>query len=376
MAVSNRRNLIEETPEYIWSALGPYRQRAEAAFPGGVIDLSIGSPVDDVPALIRGAVAAASNAPGYPTAASTPALRRAIVDWYARRRGVALDESNVLATNGSKEFISLLPFWLGLGSGDVVVQPRVHYPNYAEGAGLVGARVHSGSDPDDWPEDAALIWLNSPGNPDGVVNDVDYLRHAVARARQIGALIVQDECYIELGWDGPWAAEPIPSILDPRVVDGDVSGVLSCYSLSKQSNLAGYRAAVAAGDPHIIAGLINVRKTAGLSVNSLVQAGIAAALGDDVHVAAQKERYRGRRDKLKAAVASTNLTIESSLAGLYLWCTEGKDAWETVGWFADRGILVAPGHFYGAAAGQHVRLALTATDADIDAVVSRLSALM
>lgn len=367
----SRRNLIEETPEYIWSQLAPYRDRA-LAFNGSLIDLSIGSPVDDVPAIIQAALGAASNAPGYPTAASTPALRSAIVDWYARRRGVRLDETNVLATNGSKEFISLLPFWLGLGADDVVVQPTVHYPNYAEGAALVGAPVYSAADPEDWPVNTRLIWLNSPGNPDGVVNDVDYLRAAVARARRLGALIVQDECYIELGW-GRWAAQPVPSILDPRVTDGDLTGILACYSLSKQSNLAGYRAAVAAGDPHIIAGLINVRKTAGLAVNAPVQAAMIAALTDDAHVAAQKARYRHRRDQLIAAIASTAFTIDGSEAGLYLWATAGDDAWQSVGWFADQGILVSPGHFYGAAAARHVRLALTATDENIEAAAARLT---
>ena len=366
------RNLIEDTPEYVWNLIEPYRKIA-LAHPDGLIDLSIGSPVDDVPDIVADALVAARNSPGYPTAASIPALRAAIVEWYRRRRGVALDESNVVATNGSKEFLALLPFWLGLGPDDVVVQPRIHYPNYSEGAGLVGAAIHSGNDPEQWPTNTKLIWLNSPGNPDGVVNDIEYLRSAVAAARRLGAIIIQDECYIELGWDGKWATEPIPSILDPRVTDGDLTGVLAAYSLSKQSNLAGYRAAFAAGDPRIVAGLINVRKTAGLAVSSPVQAAMVAALSDDTHVAEQKERYRARRDQLKAAVASTHLTVEHSEAGLYLWCTEGKDAWETLEWFATQGILVSPGHFYGSAAATHVRLALTATDASIAAAAQRLA---
>lgn len=366
------RNLISETPAYLWGQVEPYR-RIAAGHPGGVIDLSVGSPVDPVPALIRTALAEASDAPGYSTASGTAALRRAIVDWYARRRGVVLEEDSVVATNGSKEFISLLPFWLGLGPGDLIVQPTVHYPNYSEGAGLVGASVLAESDPSAWPESTALIWLNSPGNPDGAVNDVGYLRAAVARARRTGALIVQDECYIELGWEGTAANGRIPSILDPRVTDGDLTGVLSCYSLSKQSNLAGYRAAFAAGDRAIIAGLINVRKTAGLAVNAPVQAAMAAALSDDAHVAEQKERYRARRTRLRAALASTHLRVSGSEAGLYLWCRADADAWETMDWLARRGILASPGHFYGAAAAQHVRLALTATDADIDEAARRLS---
>ena len=161
-------------------------------------------------------------------------------------------------------------------------------------------------------------------------------------------------------------------MLDPRVTGGDLRGILSVYSLSKQSNLAGYRAAFLAGDPEIVARLLTARKHLGLMLPAPVQAAMVAALGDDAHVAAQKERYRARRAVLKPALEAAGFRIDHSEAGLYLWATEGRDAWESLGRLADLGILAGPGHFYGAHFPQHVRLSLTATDERIAAAAARL----
>ncbi|HWU47483.1 MAG TPA: succinyldiaminopimelate transaminase [Humibacter sp.] len=366
---------VLELPDYPWDLMVPYAERARA-HPAGIVDLSVGSPVDETPAVIRDALARASDAHAYPQTVGTPALRRAIVDWYARRRGVAgLDERDVLPTIGSKELVALLPLLLGLGDGDIVVHPRAAYPTYAVGAAIAGARPMASDDPADWPAGTRLIWLNSPGNPDGHVHDVDALRAARLRAAELDAVIVNDECYAELGWDGRWASEPIPSILDPRVTGGDPTGVLSIYSLSKQSNLAGYRAAFAAGDPLLIERMLRVRKHAGLMVPAPLQDAMVAALGDDAHVRVQRERYRRRRDVLKPALESSGFRIDDSEAGLYLWATEGREAWESIGRLADAGILAGPGVFYGDHFPQHVRLSLTATDERIGQAAARLAKL-
>ena len=136
-------------------------------------------------------------------------------------------------------------------------------------------------------------------------------------------------------------------MLDPRVVGDDLTGVLSVYSLSKQSNLAGYRAAFLAGDPALVERLLTPRKHLGLMLPAPVQAAMTAALGDDAHVAEQKERYRSRRSILKPAVEAAGFRIDRSEAGLYLWATEGRDAWDSLSRLADLGILAGPGHFYG-----------------------------
>jgi aspartate/methionine/tyrosine aminotransferase len=207
------------------------------------------------------------------------------------------------------------------------------------------------------------------------VLDVHALRRRVSRARELGALIVGDECYAELGWDGPWANEPVPSILDPRVTGGDDTGVLAIYSLSKQSNMAGYRAAFAAGCRATIARLTTVRKHAGLMVPAPLQHAMAVALGDDDHVDRQRELYRGRRSVLRPALERAGFRIDGSEAGLYLWATEGRDAWESIARLAEIGILAGPGPFYGDAYPGHVRLSLTATDERIDTAAGRLAAL-
>jgi succinyldiaminopimelate transaminase len=360
-------------PDYPWDAMRPYAEIARR-HPGGIVDLSIGSPVDPTPPLVREALASATDAHSYPQTAGTPALRRAVSDWFARRRNVSgLREDEVLPTIGSKELVAWLPFMLGLGDGDVVVHPRAAYPTYAVGATLAGARAVASDDPADWPENTRLVWLNSPGNPDGAVLDVAALARAVARARELGAVVASDECYAELGWDGQWQHDAVPSVLDPRVTGGDRSGLLAVYSLSKQSNLAGYRAAFVAGDAALIDRLLTVRKHAGMMPPAPVQAAMVVALADDAHVAAQKQLYRARRDALKPALIDFGLRIDRSEAGLYLWGTRGVDAWQTIAELAELGILAGPGPFYGEHFPQHVRLSLTATDERIAAAAARLS---
>lgn len=361
-----------DLPDFPWDSLAPFAERARA-HPGGIVDLSVGSPVDPTPTLIRDALVAATDAHSYPATAGSPALREAIADWYGRRRGASLGVENVMPTIGSKELVAWLPLMLGLGGGDTVVHPAVAYPTYAIGAALAGASVLASDDPDAWPESTGLVWLNSPGNPDGRVLSVEQLRAAVTRARELGAVIASDECYAELNWAGP---EPTPSVLDARVIGDDLDGVLSVYSLSKQSNLAGYRAGFVAGSAELIARLLEVRKHAGLIPPAPVQAAMIAALGDHAHVAAQRELYRARRERLRAAIEGAGFRVDRSEAGLYFWARrEGADAWAAVSALADVGILVAPGTFYGAAGSDHVRFALTATDERIAEAANRLATL-
>jgi succinyldiaminopimelate transaminase len=361
-------------PDFPWDALIPFADRARA-HPDGLVDLSVGSPVDPTPEFIRDALAAATDAHSYPQTAGSVPLREAIVAWYARRRGVVLETANVLPSIGSKELVSLLPLLLGLGTGDVIVQPRLAYPTYAIGAALVGATVLSSDDPAEWPAETRLVWLNSPSNPDGRIRSIESLRAAVVRARELGAVIVNDECYAELNWSSGAEARhsPAPSILDPAVIQGSRDHVLSVYSLSKQSNLAGYRAGFVAGCSDLIGEILAVRKHIGLMPPAPVQAAMVAALGNDEHVVAQRGIYRARRETMLAALENAGFTVEGSDAGLYLWATRGDADMETVSWLADRGILAAPGSFYGDSPAIHVRLALTASDADIARAAARLT---
>ncbi len=357
-----------DLPDFPWNALLPYRETA-AAHPDGVVDLAIGSPVDPVPVLIRDALAAAVDSPGYPQTQGSLELREAIVGWYARR-GVEIDVPNTIPTIGSKEFIATLPTLLGLGPGDVVVFPTVAYPTYEVGARIAGADVVRSDEPGEWPSNTRLVWLNSPGNPDGRVHDHEYLRRAVVRARELGAVIASDECYTELNWESD---APTPSILDPEVTQGSRRLTLAVHSLSKRSNLAGYRAGFVAGCSDLVGEILEARKHAGLIPPAPVQHAMAVALGDDAHVRSQKSVYGARRDRLAAALATAGFRVDESRAGLYLWATRGEDCWATVSALADRGILVTPGVFYGEAGRDHVRISLTATDERIAAAVARLA---
>ena len=217
-----------------------------------------------------------------------------------------------------------------------------------------------------------LLWLNSPGNPNGQVLGVPHLRKVVAWAREHGVVVASDECYAELDWREGQVGTATPSILHPDVCGGDHEGLLAVYSLSKQSNLAGYRAAFVAGDPALVGAILEVRKHAGMIMPTPVQHAMAVALRDDTHVQTQRTAYARRRELLLAAVARAGLRVDHSEAGLYLWATREEDCWATVSELAERGILVAPGSFYGAAGSRHVRIALTATDERIAAACSRL----
>ncbi|MGO1192294.1 MAG: succinyldiaminopimelate transaminase [Nesterenkonia sp.] len=368
-------------PDYPWDAMAPYRELADQ-HPQGAVNLSIGTPVDPTAPVVREALAAAADAPGYPTTHGSAALRTAIADWFARRRGVPnLDPENALPTIGSKELVAWLPTLLGLGAGDVVVRPTVAYPTYDMGAMIAGADALAVDDVLQCDEQTLskvrLIWLNSPANPTGRVDSAEWMRQVVQLARRIGAVVASDECYAEL----PWEVDEVPSILDPRVAGDSHENLLALYSVSKQSNLAGYRAAFAAGCPQLIAGLLKIRRHAGMIMPAPVQEALRVALGDDEHVASQREVYRRRRQILKPALEASGLTVEDSAAGLYLWCRADTtaqsadsaiDTWTLVQRMAERGVIVGPGTFYGTAGEGFVRVALTAPDERIRSAAQRL----
>jgi succinyldiaminopimelate transaminase len=359
--------VIANLPDFPWDTLADAGAKARA-HRDGVVDLSIGTPIDPVPPVIQEALTAAAWIPGYPTTHGTPALREAAVAALSRRHGVTVPVDAVLPTIGSKELVAWLPTLLGVGAGDLVVLPPLAYPTYEVGTRLAGADfLRADSTVAVGPARPALVWLNAPSNPTGRVLPPEHLRKVVSWARERGAVVVSDECYLTLGWE----TEPV-SVLHPSVSGGSHEGVLAVHSLSKSSSLAGYRAGYVTGDPKLVAALLAVRKHAGMIVPHPVQAAMTAALSDDSHVAEQKARFAGRREVLRPALAAAGFTIDASEAGLYLWATRNEDAWATVDWLATRGILVAPGTFYGPTGSRHVRIALTATDERVEAAAKRL----
>jgi succinyldiaminopimelate transaminase len=357
-------------PDFPWDKLVAYKEKA-AAHPDGLVDLSMGSPVDPVPVLVKDALAAAAEAPAYPTTIGTTTVRTAAADWLERRHGVTgLDQGrHILPVIGTKELIMLLPTLLGVGRGDTVLAPLLAYPTYEAGAALARATTVPVANPAAYdPAGVRICFLNSPRNPTGEITGPDELHALVEWARAGDVLLVGDECYIEFGWDD----KPM-SLLHPDICGGSYDNLLAVHSLSKRSNMAGYRAGFVAGDPVVVAELLAVRKHAGLMVPTPVQAAMAAALADDAHVDEQRDRYLRRRAVLRPALEAAGWSIEHSEGSLYVWAKHpAYDAYGAVGALADRGILVAPGTFYGTAGERHIRVALTAGDERIDAAAARL----
>lgn len=370
MESGRRAPVASRLPDFPWDSLAGAKKTAQS-HPGGICDLSVGTPVDPTPAVAVDALtAAATRWAGYPTVWGTPALRASILGYLERRwKASGLTERNVLPVVGTKELVAWLPTQLGLGPDDLVVIPSTAYPTYEVGAAIVGAKIQRCDDPSQIEGTPALVWINSPANPHGAILSKDQLRAWVEYARQTGAVLASDECYGEFAWD----AEPY-SVLDADICGGSADGLLAVHSLSKRSNMAGYRGGFVAGDEKLCMELLELRKHGGMMLPGPVQDAMAAALDDHAHVEEQRRRYLARRAILRPALEEAGFTIDHSEGSLYLWATRGEDCRATVDWLAERGILAAPGDFYGTQSGQYVRIALTATDERINAAAERLKA--
>ena len=347
-------------PDFPWDALAPYGEKAKT-HPSGFIDLSQGTPVDATPQFIQEAFKAASNSPSYPVTAGTPELRDAISNWASKELGASGD-FGVLPLIGSKELVAWLPTIL---ESNHVLYPEIAYPTYLVGSMIAKTKATTVDfDANNWPN-ADLAWVNTPSNPTGRVHTDEELLTVIEWARK-GGVVVADECYLEFG-----------NGITPRSIlsltGGNNKNILAIHSLSKRSSIAGYRAAMMIGDKELIARILEVRKHAGMMVPLPVQKAMIAALGDNSHVAEQRNRYNARKTKVRSAIEKHGFRIDHSEAGLYLWATRDERDWDSVAWFAERGILVTPGHFYGEKGSQHIRIAMTATDAQIDELVKRLS---
>jgi succinyldiaminopimelate transaminase len=351
-----------QLPDFPWDALAPYGDTARS-HKQGIIDLSQGTPVDPTPEFIQQAFRGASNSPSYPVTAGTPELRAAIAQWAVERLG-ATGEFDVLPVIGSKELVAWLPTIL---ESKKVLLPEIAYPTYHVGAVIAGAQsIPVAIDAKSWPT-ADLAWLNSPSNPTGRVHSEAEIKACIDWSRTNKALLVSDECYLEFAQ----SAQPV-SVLSHT--GGDNTNILAVHSLSKRSSMAGFRAAFIVGDSALIARIREIRKHGGMMVPLPVQKAMTVALTDDTHVTEQRARYNARKEILRPALEAAGFTIEFSNAGLYLWCTRNEDAWESISWLAQRGILATPGSFYGALGARHIRVAMTATDAQIADAAQRIKA--
>ena len=372
-------------PPYPHDRLDDLREVGEAV-PGGMVDCSIGTPVDPMPDVaVRALVDAAGSATGYPPSIGTGALREAAAAWIGWRFGVEVSPSAVIACIGTKEVVAGLPRMLSLRdpSRDTVLYPGVSYPTYAMGAELAGLRAvpvpvderwHlqlDAVDPDD-ARRALVLWLNDHANPTGAAASLDEMKAAVAWARAHGAIVASDECYAEFTFDE--AGDPTDPV---TALHGGHEDVLVVHSLSKRSNMAGLRTGFIAGDPQLVSYLGEVRKHAGFMVPAPVQAAAAAALKDNEHVVAQRARYAARRQRLLPALESFGLVHDGGPSTFYLWLRDVRgesDGWAIADRMAAVGTLLAPGALYGPEGAHHARLAMSITDDQVELVVNRLEA--
>jgi succinyldiaminopimelate transaminase len=375
-------------PPYPHDRLDALKQVAAAA-PGGMVDVSVGTPVDPMPAIVVQALTdAAAGATGYPLTIGSAAYREAAAWWIERRFGCLVTPAEVVAVIGTKELVASLPRALALRdpSRDTILYPAAAYPTYAMGATLAGLRAVPVPVDDAWHVDLArvsdddasralVLWLNDPSNPTGAVASPEQMEAAVAWARARGIVVASDECYAEFTYDA--AGNPRAPV---TALTAGNDGVLAVHSLSKRSNMAGFRAGFVAGDGDLVQYLGEIRKHEGLMTPAPVQAAAAVALGDDEHVVEQQLRYARRRAKALPALESRGLVHDGGDSTFYLWLRDAgrgdgaapRDGWAIAADLAETGLIVAPGDFYGAAGAQHVRVALTITDEALDLVVSRL----
>ena len=363
-----------EPPAYPYERLDGLKRIAEA-FDGGPIDCSIGTPIDPPPEFVIEELARALGARGYPPSAGTPAYREAAAAWLRRRFDVEADANDVVACVGTKEFVASLAGFLHLRlpERDTVLYPEVSYPTYAMGATLAGLRAVAvpmakgqldlDAISDDDAARALVLWSNSPSNPTGALDD---LERVAAWGRRNNVLAASDECYAEFTWSSR-----------PRtILEYGTEGVLALHSISKRSNLAGMRAGFYTGDAGVVSYLRSVRQHAGFMVPGPVQDAVALAYGDDQHVEVQRQRYRGRLERLSVALSHLGIDAPIPEGSFYLWCSKaGLDGWEIATLLAERsGLVASPGELYGAAGRDFVRIAVVQPDERIELVASRLEA--
>ena len=372
MADINRDLVGFTPPPYPFDRLDAY-QKIAASHDGGIVDLSIGTPCDPPPDAVVAALSQSGSERGYPASIGAEALRRSVARWMGRTFAIDVPISRIAACIGTKEFVATTPHYMKLRrpNRDTVIYPAVAYPTYEMGAILAGLRAVAvpmnaeghmdfASLSQDDIDRALMVWVNSPSNPTGGLDD---LKYAANWGRAHNIPIFSDECYTEFTW----------STSAQSILQHGLDGVVAVHSLSKRSNLAGVRVGFYAGDADIVEYLKEVRKHAGFMVPGPAQAAGVAALDDDAHVKVQRDRYRTRLESLVQTLSKwSGIDIPLPDGGFYLWFPV-DDAWAFTEKLArEGGALVSPGDFYGPAASKFVRVAVVQPDAKLSLVAQRL----
>ena len=323
-----------------------------------LIDFGIGEPREETPRFIRDALAAAIEPQSsYPLADGLPELRAAVARWLRRRFGAGVDpETGILPTLGSKEAIFHLAQVVG---GEAVAVTTPGYPVAARGARFAGREVFEARLGEGWLPDLGalpwerlgILWLNYPNNPTAAVAPLDFYERAAARCREHDVVLASDEAYSELYF----GAEPPASAIQLA----DLTNVVVLNTLSKRSSMPGYRSGFVAGDPDVIAALRRYRPNVGVAPQEFVQRAAAAAWDDEEHVAAVRDLYRAKRDVLLPALEALGLRHVGGDATFFLWLSGAAPGLHER--LLERGIVLAPGEYFGPGGEGHLRLALVPT---------------
>jgi LL-diaminopimelate aminotransferase len=357
-----------------------------------VLDFGVGDPRAPTPPLVRerGKAAIDEHATsGYPSYVGSAAFRKACAEWIGRRFGVTLDPAkHVTATIGSKEAVFHLPLAF-LDPGDVVVSPNPGYPPYTRGTLFAGGvnhtyalRAETGFLPDlrSVPESVwaktKMLWVCYPNSPTGAVAPLSFFRDAAAFCRERGILLVSDEAYSEMYFtpDAP-----------PSALQAGLENVLAVFSMSKRSNMTGWRVGFVAGDEQAVALFKKIKTNIDSGTPSFIQDAAIAALSDETHVKAMCAEYRKKRDVVCGAFKKLGLPDCTPASTMYVW-QQGPRGMTSVE-FAKRllvpeiAIVATPGTWLsapqdGVDPGEgRVRLALVPTVEECDEAARRLSRL-
>jgi len=295
-----------------------------------VIDLGIGDPVRPTPECARAACVEGIERykdSGYPPYEGTPELREAAARYMQRHFGVEVDPAGILATDGSKEAIFHLPEGL-VDPGDVILAPSPGYIPYYRGAAFAEAECvlypldrASGYLPDadgiartidelkGRGRSVRLLWICYPNAPTGAVATRDELARVMGAARGRGVVVASDEAYTDFVWEGEQVS----------ALECGLQGIVSFFSLSKRSNMTGYRVGWAAGDPEVVGALARVKTNLDSGTPCFVQSAAAAALGDEAHVEAMRAEYRRNLDALAGGLRASGLEPSRPAGALYVW---------------------------------------------------------
>ena len=371
--MSREFSRIARLPPYVFNEVNDLKQEARRRGED-IIDFGLGNPDQGTPDHIVAKAHEAMAKPAnhrYSVSRGLYKLRLAIVDWYRRKWGIELDaDTEAIATMGSKEGLAHLVLAV-TGPGDVVMCPSPTYPIHQYSVIIAGADLHHvplvpGEDffenltiaiRDTWPKPKLLI-INFPSNPTTQVVELDFFEKIVDFAREHELLVIHDNAYAELVFDGYQA----PSFLQ---VDGAREVGVECYTLSKSYNMPGWRVGFVVGNSDMIAALSRLKSYFDYGMFAPIQIGAIHALnGPQDCVAEICDMYRARRDALCSGLNRVGWEVEPPKATMFVWARI-PEAYREMGslefsklLLTEGKVAVAPGVGFGLYGDDYVRFSL------------------